>query len=87
MKSYSNVMIRVIYIWILYIIYKYCLDTFVFGISFTAKLIFISMFVVAYIFDLLDFTEQKFPILVCTTIIENGIEAVNIYHQFVLQLQ
>ena len=62
MKSYSNVMIRVVYIWILYIIYKYCLDNFVFGTSFTAKLIFISMFVVAYIFDLLDFTEQKFRI-------------------------
>lgn len=62
MKSYSNVMIRVVYIWILYIVYKYCLDTFVFGTSFTAKLIFISMFIVAYIFDLLDFTEQKFRI-------------------------
>ena len=62
MKNYSNVMIRVVYIWILYIIYKYCLDTFVFGISFTAKLIFISIFIVAYIFDLLDFTEQKFRI-------------------------
>ena len=62
MKNYSNVMIRVVYIWILYIIYKYCLDTFVFGISFTAKLIFVSLFVVAYIFDLLDFTEQKFRI-------------------------
>ena len=62
MKSYSNVMIRVVYIWILYIVYKYCLDTFVFGTSFTAKLIFISMFIVAYIFDLLDFTEQEFRI-------------------------
>ena len=62
MKNYSNVMIRVVYIWILYIVYVYCLDTFVFGISFTAKLIFISMFIVAYIFDLLDFTEQKFRI-------------------------
>ena len=62
MKNYSNVMIRVVYIWILYIIYKYCLDTFVFGISFTAKLIFVSLFIVAYIFDLLDFTEQKFRI-------------------------
>ena len=62
MKNYSNVMIRVVYIWILYIIYKYSLDTFVFGISFTAKLIFVSIFIVAYIFDLLDFTEQKFRI-------------------------
>lgn len=62
MKNYSNVMIRIVYIWILYIIYKYCLDTFVFGISFTAKLIFVSLFIVAYIFDLLDFTEQKFRI-------------------------
>lgn len=25
-----------------------------------------------------DFTEQKFPILVCTTIIENGIDIPNV---------
>ncbi len=60
MKNYSNVIIRIFYIWILYIIYKYCLDVFVLGTSFTAKLIFVSLFIVAYIFDLLDFTEQKF---------------------------
>ena len=62
MKSYSNIVIRVFYIWILYITYGFCLDTFVLGMSFTAKVIFISIFLVAYILDLLDFTEQKFRI-------------------------
>lgn len=60
MKSYSNIMIRIIFIWFIYMLYKYCLDKFVFGISFTAKLIYILIFILAYIFDSLDFTEQKF---------------------------
>ena len=60
MKDYSNVMIRIIYICILYMIYKYSLEVFVLGISFTAKLIFISLFILAYILDLLDFVERKF---------------------------
>ncbi len=62
MKNYSNIIIRIFYIWVLYIIYKICLDTFVIGISFTAKVIFVFIFLTAYILDLLDFTEQKFRI-------------------------
>lgn len=62
MKNYSNIIIRIFYIWILYVIYKICLDTFVIGISFTAKVIFVFIFLTAYILDLLDFTEQKFRI-------------------------
>lgn len=60
MKIYSNVVIRIFFIWMLYMLYNYCLSVFVLGTSFTAKLIFAAIFVVAYIFDLLDFTEQKF---------------------------